>query len=521
MSTQTRFRSVLKTTQNQIHSISYQVLAALGIAVLLFIIIAYIGFTDKAMIIGLFAMLGLVVTGIGSGLLVRFLFNYRQSGGREAFTRLQKELERANAVYKFSSKIGGTLDYNSTLNEALEVGQLALNKQTATNLIGAAMLFRQEDNLLHVATARLLNRQDLTVSSPAREGILANALESHEPVFGESGKQDPELRHYTAFQNARSLLAIPLRVGYESYGVLVFGSVEADAFDHKAAEPMGVIGTQISIALKNAVLYQTLIEDKERIVSIDEQARKKLSRDLHDGPTQTIALISSVSSVIQRYMKNGDHQKAYEELTKVQNLAGKTVKEIRHLLFSLRPLVLENKGLIAALEELAHKMKETYGQEVTIEADAQVESLLNEEAQGTIFYIIEEAINNASKHAEASNIWARLIVQHPYILVEIEDNGRGFNVEDITTDYHKRGSLGMVNLRERAEMLRGELNISSTVGQGTRISTYIPVQDKDGNSGSQLESHIPASSTRMAQGLRPTNSTDKPASDSGWENIKL
>ncbi len=79
----------------------------------------------------------------------------------------------------------------------------------------------------------------------------------------------------------------------------------------------------------------------------------------------------------------------------------------------------------------------------------------------------------------------------------------------------------MVNLRERAEMLRGELNISSTVGQGTRISTYIPVQDKDGNSGSQLESHIPASSTRMAQGLRPTNSTDKPASDSGWENIKL
>lgn len=522
MSSQTRIRSALKTSQERLQSTLYQVLLVLAVVLLIFVVLVFTGLSQNSLFVTLFAIIGLAVAGFGAWQLGQYILMYRRTGQREIMASLQRDLSRADTVYRFASGVGNTLDYSRTLNEALEIGQLALHSRSATNLIAAALLFRQSDNRLHVATARLLNRHDYSVTCAAREGILAQALESTEPLYGGSGKNDPELCRMGAFQNARSLLIIPLKVGYESYGVLAFGSVHPDAFDPKAANPLKVIASQISIALKNAVLYQTLLDDKERIVSIDEQARKKLARDLHDGPTQTIAIIASVSSVIQRYLKNGDVEKATKELDKVQGLAQKTTKEIRHLLFSLRPLVLENRGLIAALEDLAHKMKETYDQNVAVDADAQVERLLDDEAQGTVFYIIEEAINNAAKHAEAQLIRARLVVQQPYILIEIEDNGRGFDVGLVNTDYHKRGSLGMVNLRERAEMLRGELSIDSQPGHGTKITVYVPIPEQADAKRQYEEPHVEAGDTYMAQGIEPADNAPKsPDDEAGWESLNL
>jgi signal transduction histidine kinase len=98
--------------------------------------------------------------------------------------------------------------------------------------------------------------------------------------------------------------------------------------------------------------------------------------------------------------------------------------------------------------------------------------------QGVIFYIVEEAVNNARKHAEAEEIRVTLQKAYPDIIqLEIRDNGVGFNVGEVDTGYEKRGSLGMVNMRERTELVNGTLQLQSKVGEGTRIRVLVPLNE--------------------------------------------
>jgi signal transduction histidine kinase len=132
---------------------------------------------------------------------------------------------------------------------------------------------------------------------------------------------------------------------------------------------------------------------------------------------------------------------------------------------------------------MAEKMRETFSQNVIINIDEKIVDDLEIGKQGVIFYIIEEAVNNARKHANAPDIWVRL---RPYekgiALLEIEDDGLGFNMAEVNQSYDKRGSLGMVNLRERSELVNGLLNIESAPGKGTLVQVYIPLTEEAADS---------------------------------------
>ncbi|HSA99297.1 MAG TPA: ATP-binding protein, partial [Anaerolineales bacterium] len=136
-------------------------------------------------------------------------------------------------------------------------------------------------------------------------------------------------------------------------------------------------------------------------------------------------------------------------------------------------------GLTAALEAMADKMRETFGQNVIINIDEKILEDMEMGKQGVIFYIVEEATNNARKHTNALHIWVRLRTFETEIaLLEIEDDGLGFDVAEVTKSYDKRGSLGMVNLRERSELVNGLLNVDSAPGKGTRVQVYIPLSEE-------------------------------------------
>jgi signal transduction histidine kinase len=123
-------------------------------------------------------------------------------------------------------------------------------------------------------------------------------------------------------------------------------------------------------------------------------------------------------------------------------------------------------------------MAETYDQQVILEAEENVVADMEVGKQGIVFYIVEEAINNARKHAEAEHIWVRLHKrQTDIVLVEVQDDGVGFNIGAVDSDYENRGSLGMVNMRERADMLNGILQIDSEESKGTRIRVWVPLNE--------------------------------------------
>jgi signal transduction histidine kinase len=399
---------------------------------------------------------------------------------REGETRALNNLrERTRAVYEMTTDFNTTLNYNKILNAALDIGRLGLRDSSNRGFSGAVLLFRPEDAGLYVSAGRRLTRADERVVARGRDGIIGQTLREAIPMFGKRAVDDPELQYFAGFQHTKSLLCIPLRAGYNNYGVLIYGSEVADAFDEDLSDLLMAIGTQVTIALQNAVLYTNLLQEKLRIVDVEEDARKKLARDLHDGPTQTVAAIAMRMSYITKLLQKKPEQ-VPEELAKVEELARRTTKEIRHLLFTLRPLVLETQGLTPALQQLAEKMMELHSQHVAVKVGYGVDEALDSHQQGALFYIVEEAVNNARKHAQAETITVSLGRQSDVVVCQISDNGVGFDLQAVDTNYERRGSLGMVNMRERAALLDGSLEIESAVGQGTIITVLVPTQDATG-----------------------------------------
>lgn len=392
--------------------------------------------------------------------------------------------ERMRAIYELTSTLSSTLSYRRVLDSALDMSASALNpnlepeQTTSDPLVGAVMLFNA--GKLRVGSARRFTNADMRITFDGSEGILKKALDEGEPVKFKDIGYDQELGRVVALRTCTSGYIFPLRSGFNMYGVLIFAHPEPDYFTTERTNLLDIIGRQAVIAIQNARLYQDLVEEKERLADVYEEARKKLARDLHDGPTQSVAAMAMRLNISRRMLQK-DPKLANEELVKLEELAHRTTKEIRHMLFTLRPLILESQGLGAAIQSMADKMMETFSQRVVVEIDNRAVEQLEMGKQGVIFYIIEEAVNNARKHAAAEAITVRLRqVDTGIVLLEIQDNGAGFDVKAITQNYDKRSSssLGMVNLRERAELVNGLLNIESEPGRGTNVQVYIPLTEE-------------------------------------------
>ncbi len=393
------------------------------------------------------------------------------------------ENERRHAIFNLISALSTSLNMQRVLDTALDLSASALLTidAPADQLFSAILLFKVTESgqaELQVGSARRFTQADQRVMLPGETGLIARSIEDGEPQLTIQLAQDPELSRFISLRACPAAYCIPLRSGLDTYGVILFAHPEPEFFSPENREILDIVGKQVSISIQNAHLYQNLEEEKERMMAIQEEARKKMARDLHDGPTQSVAAIAMRVNFARRLMERDD-KAAADELFKIEDLARRTTKEIRHMLFTLRPLVLESSGLISALESMAEKMKETYGQSVFIQAEPDVVSELEMNKQAVAFYIAEEAVNNARKHAQAETIWVRLRkIQDDLGLLEIEDNGLGFDTNSVDSNYENRGSLGMINMRERAELVNGIIQIDSAKQSGTRIRVLIPFTEE-------------------------------------------
>jgi len=148
------------------------------------------------------------------------------------------------------------------------------------------------------------------------------------------------------------------------------------------------------------------------------------------------------------------------------------------MLFTLRPVVLETQGLEAALEQYLKKLEEEAGLVVHLEA-SDLGDRLDTEIEGVAFSIIEEAVTNAKKYAQAQNIWVRLGFEDDLFVATIEDDGRGFHVAEVLDSYDQRDSMGLINMRERAELVEGTWTIESAIGRGTRVTLIVPLPGEE------------------------------------------
>jgi signal transduction histidine kinase len=395
--------------------------------------------------------------------------------------KLRVDNERLRAVYSLTSTLLTTLNYQRVLECVLDLSLSALNTDLEAaadeRLVCAVLLFAKGENLT-VGSARRFTPADMRVVLNGRAGAVSQSIDQDKPVLLKKVDADPELTRFVSFQKSREIYCFPLRSGFNAYGVLLFGHPDPGYFAADRREILDILGRQAVIALQNARLYQDVVDEREHMIEFQEEARKKLARDLHDGPTQSVSAIAMRVNMAQRILAK-DPKAVGEELSRIEDLARRTTKEIRHMLFTLRPLVLESQGLEAALKSMAEKMKETYSQNVQVSVQENILQNLEMGKQSVIFYIVEEAVNNARKHAQAEHISVSLrSFEKEIALLEIRDDGAGFDVAAVYRAYDQRGSLGMVNLNERTELVNGVLDLQSAPGKGTRVLVYIPLSEE-------------------------------------------
>ncbi len=366
----------------------------------------YIAYTLDPWTLALFAGLACLVLGIAIGYyslrmsLGPRLSQLQQSSRKEVERAGQLERERLRAIYNLIGALTSTLNYQRVLEIALDLSNSALNPSNAPEdrLVSAVLLFSKNTTSrteLSVGSARRFTPTDMRIALPGRGGLIGRVIEVGTPQILKTIPKDPELSRIVALRACNAAYCLPLRAGLDTYGVLLFAHPSSDFFTTSRRELLDIIVSQAVIAIQNARLYSDLEQEKERMMEIQEEARKKLARDLHDGPTQSVAAIAMRVNFARRLLDR-DLQGAADELYKVEDLARRTTQEIRHMLFTLRPLVLESQGLVAALEAMAEKMHDTYNQNVLIEAEQSVVPKLEMSKQAVIFYIAEEAVNNSA-----------------------------------------------------------------------------------------------------------------------------
>jgi len=398
----------------------------------------------------------------------------RRSEDSNELQHLRSTREQARAIFEMASTLSATLNYQHILDAVLDVSVLGFKEigPASTRMIGMVLLFTGSG--LQVAASRHLDMFDDKLLLELRGGSVSEALSKAEPILCRDINHDAELSTYTALHRCQIAVVVPLRAGFENLGVAVFASQDSKMFTPDHVDLLLAVCNQATIALQNAQLFESLRTEKARIVEIEEDARKKLARDLHDGPTQSVAAMAMRLNYTRTLFQR-DPTKVPEELEKLEEIARNTTKDIRHMLFTLRPLILETQGVKAALETLVQKLHDTEPTlNVKLQLDDQLENL-DKDAQSMIFYVVEEAVGNARKHAQAKNVLVRTAPDGKAYVLEIMDDGIGFDVAKVQANYDKRGSLGMVNMSERAEVMNAKLSIASAMGKGTRVSMRMPL----------------------------------------------
>jgi signal transduction histidine kinase len=308
-------------------------------------------------------------------------------------------------------------------------------------------------------------------------GIAGWVAEHKDPIIVDDVNKDERyfssIAEDTRFETT-SLLCAPMIAKGELVGVLqILNKKSGQPFSDDDLEILTTFAAQSAIAIENSRLYHDVREERDRIVAVEEEVRRRLARDLHDGLAQLLAAMVMNIKFVQDLLKNSPEQAA-KELAQLEPLVSKALRQVRTLLFDLRPVILETHGLVPALESYVERLGQDSPIDYRLLVRAEIPRL-NSRAEAAVFAIVQEAINNAKKHAYAQHMAIVVDRQDDDLTVTIRDDGTGFDLKEVDAEYGQRGSLGLLNMRERADMLSGELSIETDPGQGTAVRLHLSV----------------------------------------------
>ncbi|MBN1146833.1 MAG: sensor histidine kinase [Anaerolineales bacterium] len=211
----------------------------------------------------------------------------------------------------------------------------------------------------------------------------------------------------------------------------------------------------------------------EMIIQAQEAERQRLSRQMHDGPAQALSNFILQTEIAMRLF-DLDQEKAKEELENLKLSATGTFRKVRDFIFELRPMMLDDLGLVPTLRRYVDALKDQSNLDVRIAVTGK-ERRLESYQEVMIFRAVQELLNNASRHSQASTIKVQIDMGDAEIKVLVDDDGKGFDVENEEVV----NGMGLKVIRDRVEMLEGSMVIDSAIGQGASITFQLPTIEPD------------------------------------------
>ena len=207
-----------------------------------------------------------------------------------------------------------------------------------------------------------------------------------------------------------------------------------------------------------------------KIIEAQEEERRRISREIHDGPAQMLANILLRADLVDRTFRERGGEQALVEMKSMRSMVRTSLEEVRRIIYNLRPMALDDLGLVPTIRKYLVNVEEYNNMTISLSEQGGLDRLASK-YEVALFRLIQESIQNVIKHASAEKIQVNIRIEKNQVSVSIRDDGIGFDIEK-----KKENSFGLIGMRERVEMLDGEITINSKFGNGTTVYVNIPLK---------------------------------------------
>jgi signal transduction histidine kinase len=359
---------------------------------------------------------------------------------------------------------------SSVLSRVLEI-----TTRTFHATVGIILLLEQESLTLRTkAQVGIPGDIDKQLSVALGEGFSGQIAKTGEPgmlpdLGASSGALSPMLRSY-----AQSLWGMPLKTADRVIGVLVIGFEKPYAWLPTERDLLRAIADRSALAIDRATIMDAVREREARIAELSghllkaqEEERKRISRELHDETGQALMVIRLYLGMLESAVSTRSAKAKIHETVEVVD---RTIEGIRRIIARLSPLVLQELGLVAAIRKEAKDLAKNTGVKTSVSVAEDV-GRLSPEIEAAIYRVVQEALHNVAKHAQAQTATVQVIRERESVRVLVEDDGVGIGTVNTTP---QRRTFGLAGMRERISGLGGTIRVHSRRGQGTRITVTVP-----------------------------------------------
>ncbi|OGC94404.1 MAG: hypothetical protein A2W25_01860 [candidate division Zixibacteria bacterium RBG_16_53_22] len=301
-----------------------------------------------------------------------------------------------------------------------------------------------------------------------RKSVITVSYGEHNcPVLLAGLANGKQIRHH---------VTVPLIAKSRVLGLLHLASPQPGRLSSENIQLLGAMGHQLGVAIENSNLWEQLKYKEEirgrlleGIITAQEAERKRIARELHDQTGQSLTSLM----VGLKMLETARPEEIDQRIKSMRHLTGQMLEDVHNLAVELRPSSLDDLGLVAALEQYTREFTDKFGINSEFQTIGFDHRRLSPEMEIALYRIVQEALTNVVKHAEAKKVSVLMEVRQSSIVAIVEDDGRGFDIQPKSRNHE--GRLGLYGMYERAELIGGKLTIESRPGKGTTVFVEVPL----------------------------------------------